>query len=264
MNTSVAMNTTGAYAPVSNTRCLFTSDQLFKIMREEKANREATGKGNAYAVLLEQFHKAILPAFLFECGGNLSEIARLLGIHRETVRLYAALADVSLKQDLSDQAYTLQNLVESWLKTSEEEAKECEEAEHFTLTDWKQTAEKAGVNRETIAHLTMLHDAAKWGNDSAWDAFYSAANVLEACSPMASPAFRFYLSLKQAISSGAGREEQGEYCDCARYCTNSEEKDADGESVWLNDDFIEVDPDAEPDYDEEESEEDEEGEEVDE
>lgn len=110
-------------------------------------------------------------------------------------------------QDLSDQAYTLQNLVESWLKTSEEEAKECEEAEHFTLTDWKQTAEKAGVNRETIAHLTMLHDAAKWGNDSAWDAFYSAANVLEACSPMASPAFRFYLSLKQAISSGAGRVE---------------------------------------------------------
>lgn len=44
-------------------------------------------------------------------------------------------------------------------------------------------------------------------------------------------------------------EEQGEYCDCARYCTNSEETDADGESVWLNDDFIEVDPDAEPDYD---------------
>ena len=43
-------------------------------------------------------------------------------------------------------------------------------------------------------------------------------------------------------------EEQGEYCDCSRYCTNAEEKDEDGESVWLNDDFIEVDPDAEPDY----------------
>ena len=59
-------------------------------------------------------------------------------------------------------------------------------------------------------------------------------------------------------------EESEEYLPCSRYCTNSEEKDADGESVWLNDDFIEVDPDAEPDYDEEESEEDEEGEEVDE
>ena len=50
-------------------------------------------------------------------------------------------------------------------------------------------------------------------------------------------------------------EEQGEYLPCSRYCINAEEKDADGESVWLNDDFIEVDPDAEPDYDEEESEE---------
>ena len=46
-------------------------------------------------------------------------------------------------------------------------------------------------------------------------------------------------------------EEQGEYCDCSRYCTNSEEKDADGESVWLNEDYQEVDIDAEPDYDEE-------------
>lgn len=60
-------------------------------------------------------------------------------------------------------------------------------------------------------------------------------------------------------------EEQGEYCDCARYCTNSEETDADGESVWLNDDFVEVDLDAYPEEDDEdEGEEDEEGEEVDE
>ncbi len=50
-------------------------------------------------------------------------------------------------------------------------------------------------------------------------------------------------------------EEQGEYCDCSRYCTNSEEKDADGESVWLNEDYQEVDPDAEQDYDDEEGEE---------
>ena len=50
-------------------------------------------------------------------------------------------------------------------------------------------------------------------------------------------------------------EEQGEYLPCSRYCTNSEEKDADGESVWLNEDYQEVDPDAEPDYDDDESEE---------
>ena len=60
-------------------------------------------------------------------------------------------------------------------------------------------------------------------------------------------------------------EEQGEYCNCARYCTNAEEKDADGESVWLNDDFVEVDLDAYPEEDDEdEGEEDDEGEEVDE
>ncbi len=60
-------------------------------------------------------------------------------------------------------------------------------------------------------------------------------------------------------------EESEEYLPCSRYCTNSEEKDADGESVWLNDDFVEVDLDAYPEEDDEdEGEEDEEGEEVDE
>ena len=50
-------------------------------------------------------------------------------------------------------------------------------------------------------------------------------------------------------------EESGEYQTCARYCTNAEEKDADGESVWLNEDYQEVDTDSEPDHDDEESEE---------
>ena len=71
----------------------------------------------------------------------------------------------------------------------------------LTLSTWKQAAEKAGVNQQTIAYLTMLHDVAiKWGTVSAWDAFYNAANVLEACTPMSLPAFGFYLSLKQAIT----------------------------------------------------------------
>ena len=50
-------------------------------------------------------------------------------------------------------------------------------------------------------------------------------------------------------------EEQGEYLPCSRYCINAEEKDADGESVWLNEDYQEVDTDSEPDHDDEESEE---------
>ena len=49
-------------------------------------------------------------------------------------------------------------------------------------------------------------------------------------------------------------EEQGEYCDCSRYCTNATEEGADGESVWLNEDYQEVDLDAYPEEDEEDEE----------
>ena len=52
-------------------------------------------------------------------------------------------------------------------------------------------------------------------------------------------------------------EDEGEYRDCSRYCTNSEEVDADGESVWLNEDFVEVDPDASPEEDDDMEEEEE-------
>ena len=79
--------------------CLIPTSTLLDALTQAKQERATNGKANAYAVLLEQFHRAILPAFFSECGGNLSEIARLLGIHRETVRLYAALADVSLKKN---------------------------------------------------------------------------------------------------------------------------------------------------------------------
>ena len=75
--------------------CLIPTSTLLDALIQAKQERATNGKANAYAVLLEQFHKAILPAFFAECGGNLSEISRLLGIHRETVRLYAALADVN-------------------------------------------------------------------------------------------------------------------------------------------------------------------------
>lgn len=81
--------------PTPGTRCLFTSDQLFSIIHEAKQERASTGKGNAYGVLLEAFHRAILPAFFIETEGNLSEISRLLGIHRESVRKYAANADIN-------------------------------------------------------------------------------------------------------------------------------------------------------------------------
>ena len=35
-----------------------------------------------------------LQSFYAECGGNLSEIARLTGLHRESVRKYVTLAQI--------------------------------------------------------------------------------------------------------------------------------------------------------------------------
>ncbi|MEB4590781.1 hypothetical protein VSS37_07305 [Candidatus Thiothrix sp. Deng01] len=77
-----------------STRCLLPASTLLDAIVQAKQTRATTGKGNAYAELLEAFHKAILPAFFIECGGNLSEISRLLGIHRESVRKYATLAEL--------------------------------------------------------------------------------------------------------------------------------------------------------------------------
>ena len=51
------------------------------------------------------------------------------------------------------------------------------------------------------------------------------------------------------IAAEAANTEEGEHRDCSRYCINAEEVGADGESVWLNEDYQEVDPDAYPDYD---------------
>lgn len=78
------------------TQCLkgLTTSTLLEAITQAKQERAATGKANAYSQLLEAFHRAILPAFFIECGGNLSEIARLLGIHRESVRKYATLAEI--------------------------------------------------------------------------------------------------------------------------------------------------------------------------
>lgn len=79
---------------------------------------------------------------------------------------------------------------------------------------------KAGVNKETYTDI--------WGN------------VIEVASLMWLEDGRYY------------DVEEGEHRDCARYCTNATEEGADGESVWLNDDFVEVDPDYYPDSDDDE------------
>ena len=74
--------------------CLLPTSTLLEALTQAKAQRATTGKATAYAALLEHFHRAILPAFFVECRGNLSEVSRLLGVHRETVKLYAKLANI--------------------------------------------------------------------------------------------------------------------------------------------------------------------------
>ena len=78
-----------------STRCLLPASTLLEALTQAKQERAATGKANAYGVLLEAFHRAILPAFFIETEGNLSEVSRLLGIHRESVRKYAAQANIN-------------------------------------------------------------------------------------------------------------------------------------------------------------------------
>jgi hypothetical protein len=84
----------GSQGYTAATTCLLPTSLLLDTLIQAKAERAQRGKANAYGVLLDHFHKAILPAFYAECGGNLSEIARLTGLHRESVKKYVTLAEI--------------------------------------------------------------------------------------------------------------------------------------------------------------------------
>jgi Response regulator containing CheY-like receiver, AAA-type ATPase, and DNA-binding domains len=96
--TATPVATAPSFVPTLSTsgKCLLHSSTLLEALTQAKQEREIKGTANAYAVLLEQFHKAILPAFFCETQGNLSEVARLLGIHRQTIRLYCDQAHLNL------------------------------------------------------------------------------------------------------------------------------------------------------------------------
>ena len=84
-------------SPTSNsTRCILPSDVLLNALVTAKRKRQQDDRANAYAELLTHFHKAIFPAFFTEAKGNLSEVSRLLGLHRETVKTYAVLAEIDM------------------------------------------------------------------------------------------------------------------------------------------------------------------------
>ena len=90
------VNSLGFPSNSNTTRSLLDSDILLSAIVRAKQKRQRDGRANAYTELLAHFHKIILSAFFIECEGNLSEASRLLGIHRETVKTYAVLAEVDM------------------------------------------------------------------------------------------------------------------------------------------------------------------------
>ena len=70
------------------TPCLIPFQTYLDALQQAQADKAAKGKGRAYAQLLNAFHQAILPLFFAEAQGNLSEVSRLMGIHRETITLW--------------------------------------------------------------------------------------------------------------------------------------------------------------------------------
>ena len=96
-STATPVATAKGLSPTPNsTRCILPSDVLLNTLVTAKRKRKQDDRANAYAELLTQFHKAIFPAFFTETNGNLSEVSRLLGLHRETVKTYAVLAEIDM------------------------------------------------------------------------------------------------------------------------------------------------------------------------
>lgn len=77
--------------PTQCNHCLIPScvvSDTLNQAQEIAANSGKSGTANAYAELLEYFHAATLPAFIEATGGNVSQLARLLGLDRSTLRKY--------------------------------------------------------------------------------------------------------------------------------------------------------------------------------
>lgn len=70
---------------------------IAEVISQAKRECEITGgEANAYIVLLRAFHRTVLPAFIRETQGNLSETGRLLGIKRQAVLAYCQQAGVEI------------------------------------------------------------------------------------------------------------------------------------------------------------------------
>ena len=70
------------------TPCLLPFKTFTDALQQAHTDKATKGKGQAYHQLLNAFHQAILPLFFAEAQGNLSEVSRLMGIHRETITVW--------------------------------------------------------------------------------------------------------------------------------------------------------------------------------
>lgn len=73
--------------------CLLPFQTFLDALHQAHTDKANKGKGQAYAQLLNAFHQAILPLFFTEAKGNLSEVSRLMGIHRETITVWCKQLD---------------------------------------------------------------------------------------------------------------------------------------------------------------------------
>ena len=78
----------GCHPESIGTACLIPLQTYQDALQQARADKATKGKGQAYAQLLNAFHQAILPLFFAETRGNLSEVSRLMGIHRETITVW--------------------------------------------------------------------------------------------------------------------------------------------------------------------------------
>ncbi len=72
----------------TGTPCLLPFQTFTDALQQAHTDKATKGKGQAYHQLLNAFHQAILPLFFAEAQGNLSEVSRLMGIHRETITVW--------------------------------------------------------------------------------------------------------------------------------------------------------------------------------
>lgn len=92
--------TKGFHPNPTGKTCLLPFQTFLDALHQAHTDKANKGKGQAYAQLLNAFHRAILPLFFAEAKGNLSEVSRLMGIHRETITVWCKQLDLNSRGEV--------------------------------------------------------------------------------------------------------------------------------------------------------------------